>query len=115
MKKKVLVIEDNPDIQKLYSRQLGEAFILLQATSMGEAIRMIEENADIDIAVVDGSVSGKPLDTMPLLATLIQRENVTVFAAAGSMDHSHKMSEICDSITPIEKENVWRRIFNPHN
>lgn len=63
---KVLVIEDDQDVQSSIARQFNrhkiEGLILIQAYTIEDGIKELENNSDIDLVVLDGCLSGDTPD-----------------------------------------------------
>ena len=59
MKKKILIVDDEPASQVILSHRLVEMpdkVIVLRATSLAEAKRLFDDNPDIDLIAMDGCV-----------------------------------------------------------
>ncbi len=60
-KKNILVLEDDPEMNKFYTRILGEKYNLLIAVEANEARKKLDENK-IDLIILDIMLPGEPGD-----------------------------------------------------
>ena len=67
MSKKVLVVEDEEEVQGRYKQQLGSKVVLISALSIEEAEEQFAANPDIDAIVMDACVPGDRPTTRPLV------------------------------------------------
>ena len=70
MTKKILIVDDEPDIIKLISDILSEhSFNIITSSTVEESLRLINDN-EIDIALLDVSLDEKKRDGVFLLKVL---------------------------------------------
>ena len=77
MTKKILIVDDEPDIIKLISDILSEhSFNIITSSTVEESLRLIKDN-EIDIALLDVSLDEKKRDGVFLLKVLKEKNNET--------------------------------------
>ena len=77
MTKKILIVDDEPDIIKLISDILSEhSFNIITSSTVEESLRLINDN-EIDIALLDVSLDEKKRDGVFLLKVLKEKNNET--------------------------------------
>ena len=77
MTKKILIVDDEPDIIKLISDILSEhSFNIITSSTVEDSLRLINDN-EIDIALLDVSLDEKKRDGVFLLKVLKEKNNET--------------------------------------
>ncbi|MEK7664082.1 MAG: hypothetical protein AAB340_01370 [Patescibacteria group bacterium] len=110
--KKVLVVNDNEKIQSIV-RTFGEllSFAAIQATSLKEGKDLYDQNQDVDLIVMDGSVDNNhELDSIPLVKEMRKTYEGPILAASSNFLYnedliragcSHKIDSPGDLIAKI--------------
>ena len=70
--KKVLLVEDNEDWNRIIKRGLGDKVQILSAYTIKEAEKIFEENSGIAIVIMDACVPGDTPNTQPLVQKIRQ-------------------------------------------
>jgi len=65
--KKILIVDDDVNWQKVWNMRLGRKITLLPAFSIDEAEKIFAEHGDIDLIAVDACVPGDDINTKPLV------------------------------------------------
>lgn len=86
-RKKILVVEDEPEMVKLYRDFLSDHFAVILKSSGAEAIEYVRQHHDIDLAVIDiklPDVSG--LEVLQEIKKIMPSVSVIVVTAFGGED-----------------------------
>ncbi len=107
---KLLIVEDDEDIQSLYKEQLGGDYEIIAARTMGEAFELFGRHwRKLDAIVMDGLLNG--LSTVTLTRHIRARFDKPVIANSNSDYHKKKLVEAgCQHWSPSKDklENVVR-------
>lgn len=82
--KKVLIIDDDVNWQKVWDMRLRRRVILLPALSINEAEKIFSEHSDIDLIAVDACVPGDDINTRPLIKKFRETFNGPIIAISKS-------------------------------
>ncbi len=83
-RRKVLVVEDELEIQEMFARRLERFPIdLIRATTPKEAREKFEEHLDIELVMLDGCLDGDSGDVTNLIP-VFRRRNIPVVAMSKS-------------------------------
>lgn len=92
---KVLVVEDDPNLQKMFARELRGKATVLAAHTVEEARKMAAENPDVLVIAVDGCLHRGPAadvpETLSLIVELRRAFSGPMIAIAGLPCHQEKM------------------------
>lgn len=91
--KKVLIVEDDETIQKMYRALLKDKVILLQAYSVEEGFSLFQKNPDVALIVVDGCLGSGELNSLPLIRDLRRSFKGHMIAASGREDYRNEMTK----------------------
>lgn len=64
---KVLIVDDNEELQECWQALLRRTVIVVSAYSLDEASELFQSNPDIALIAMDGCVPGDVLNTIPLV------------------------------------------------
>lgn len=95
--KKILIVEDDPAIQRMYKRILSKKrVIILAATDTDTAKALFLANPDITDVILDGEVPGS-MTTAQLAAEFRKSSNCRLVAIVGSLGISSELVKLCDA------------------
>ncbi|KKQ34496.1 MAG: HD domain protein [Candidatus Nomurabacteria bacterium GW2011_GWB1_37_5] len=107
--KKILVIDDDKMVQLPFKRILGDKYNVLQAYNLKEAAELFQNNPDVDLIVMDGCLSDKGLDTLPLIEEIRKTFKGTMIASSSRVDYRATMVEKGCSY-PMQKWEILEKI-----
>lgn len=82
--RKILIIEDSQSYQDEFAAALAGRVQLLQAFSTGEAIRVFDQNQDVDAIFCDGCLDGGGFDALPVIQHIRMRYSGPIISISSS-------------------------------
>ncbi len=82
--KKILIVDDDLNWQKVWNMRLGKKVILFSAFSVDEAEKIFAEHNDIDLIAMDACVPGDEINTKPLIKKFRETFNGPMIAISKS-------------------------------
>ena len=83
-KKKVLIIEDSPDLQDSFAQELNGEVEILQALAIPQAEEVFSKNPDIDLIASDGLVPDEISATIDLIKKIRQTYTGPIIAMSST-------------------------------
>jgi DNA-binding response OmpR family regulator len=85
--KKVLIVEDYPDMNKAYEYGMRDNFELLFAVNHEQALDLFAKNNDVDLIVMDACLKGDVPDTIPLVTEFRKTFTGPIIATSSSVEY----------------------------
>ena len=93
---KILVVEDDPQVQDLYKDVLemeyGNKIVVLQAFLIAEAEAVWAGHNDIDLVILDGFIEAEGRTTGGFAKKVLERPGVKVIGCSGHHAHQAALS-----------------------
>ncbi len=115
---KILVVEDNKDMQDFYLeslRHLVNNLIVLKAYTIEDAEKLFAKNTDIDLVIMDGCVPGDKINTLPLIVKIRETFKGPMIAASRESGYQKQLIAAgCDyGVDKLELPNKIIEILRP--
>ncbi len=112
---KVLVVEDNEMLQRMFARKLEGKATVLAARTVEEARQLFAENPDVRVIALDGYLSSaldgdRPIDTLPLIGEFRETFTGTMIAMATFPGHRQEMTGAGCDFQICEKRMLTREV-----
>lgn len=112
-KPKVLIVEDDKKLQRLFCIWLEDYFEVLSAFTIQEAEELVTKHPDIAAVAMDGCVPGDELNTAPLTKKIRAGFSGPIIAISSVADYRLRLITAgCDYwCEKLELETILKKIF----